>query len=143
MKINHIIIGTLPQEKSLGDAVLFYIEVLGLKEMDRFLDTGTGEQGRVLVHESNGKENFEILLVPFKPERLPNPQHVAIEVNAEEFQSIYARAVKKKLTIRSESALDSTLRGIGEFKNRGIGYERFYLLDPSGVNIEIMNRLSI
>ncbi len=140
MKINHIIIGAKP-DNQVEESVSFYRDTLGLKEIDRFIDTGTGAEGRVLVHESEGKEDLEILIVPFKEERLPNPQHIALEVSTAEFKKILHRATEKNMPIRPEPPLNSAPRGVGEFNCRGIRYERFYLLDPARVNVEIMRRV--
>jgi len=91
----------------------------------------------ILVKTTKGDE-LELLLVPFNDERLPSPQHLAFEVSKDEFQRIFAKATDLKLDIRSMPPLDCKIKGIGWTDVRGRKFERFYLLDPSRVNIEFM-----
>ncbi len=96
--------------------------------------TSTGESGSVMRH-SNG---FELMLVPFKKERLPNPQHLAFEVDGDEFNSIHTKCLERHLPTRSEPSLQSPPGGPVTFKQGDCEYKHFYLLDPSGLNIEVM-----
>lgn len=132
MRINHLIIGC----DSIETARDFYVELLGFSFHDRFVDTGTGKEGFVLVLGKS--EEVEVLLVPFGKERLPSPQHLAFETDETTFGSILNKALGKKLDVRALPPLDSKLKGVGTVAVRGKQYKRFYLLDPSRVNIEIM-----
>jgi catechol 2,3-dioxygenase-like lactoylglutathione lyase family enzyme len=121
MRINHLIIGTDNLEKSTN----FYTELLGFTLHDTFVDTGTRKEGKILI-KGPAQNELEILLVPFSDERLPSPQHLAFEVSSSE------------LNIRAMPPLDCKIKGVGTTEVRGRKFERFYLLDPSRVNIEIM-----
>lgn len=135
VRVNHLIIGCDDINKSKS----FYLEILGFKFIDSFIDTGTKKEGMIIVHEEKGNE-LELLLVPFIEERLPSPQHIAFELPSDEFKKIYNKASEMKLDIRSMPPLDCKIKGIGTTEVRGIKYERFYLVDPSRVNIEFMKR---
>lgn len=135
MKINHLIIGCEDINKSKS----FYLEILAFKFISSFIDTGTKKEGMVIVHEDNGEE-LELLLVPFNEERLPSPQHIAFELPSSEFTKILSKATEMKLDIRSMPPLDCKIKGVGLTEVRGVKYERFYLFDPSRVNIEFMRR---
>lgn len=132
MRINHLIVGCENVDKSQQ----FYEEILGLTFVSSFIDTGTKKEGKVLVR--NQKDELEILLVPFNEERLPSPQHLAFEVDSDLFQKILSTAEDKKLNIRAMPPLDCKIKGVGTTEVRGRNFERFYLLDPSRVNVEIM-----
>lgn len=131
MRVNHLIIGCEDVVKSQW----FYSNVLGFPLENTFVDTGTGKEGLVLVDKT---VELELLLVPFNDERLPSPQHIAFEVEADRFDRILNSAQISKLDIRSMPPLDCKIKGIGTTEVRGRKFERFYLLDPSRVNIEIM-----
>lgn len=133
MRINHIIVGCEDVKKSQD----FYTEILGFEFISTFIDTGTKKEGVVLVNKVDGVE-LELLLVPFNDERLPSPQHIAFEVETDKFDSIYEIASQMKLDIRSMPPLDCKIKGVGTTEVRGKKYERFYLLDPSRINIELM-----
>jgi catechol 2,3-dioxygenase-like lactoylglutathione lyase family enzyme len=133
MKINHLIIGCEDTNKSKA----FYTEILGFDFVNSFVDTGTKKDGMVLVKKTDADE-LELLLVPFNEERLPSPQHLAFEVTSEQFNQIFEKATAMKLDIRSMPPLDCKIKGIGWTDVRGRKFERFYLLDPSRVNIEFM-----
>lgn len=133
MRINHLIIGTDNLEKSTN----FYTELLGFTVHDTFVDTGTRKEGKVLI-KGPAQNELEILLVPFSDERLPSPQHLAFEVSSSDFDSILKIASEKELNIRAMPPLDCKIKGVGTTEVRGRKFERFYLLDPSRVNIEIM-----
>lgn len=132
MRINHLIIGCDDINKSKS----FYEEIIGFTYFDSFIDTGTKKQGHVLVKNQN--DELEVLLVPFNEERLPSPQHIAFEVETNQFNSILKTAEDKKLDIRAMPPLDCKIKGVGTTEVRGKKFERFYLLDPSRINIEIM-----
>lgn len=133
MRINHIIVGCEDVKKSQD----FYTEILGFEFISTFIDTGTKKEGVVLVNKVDAVE-LELLLVPFNDERLPSPQHISFEVETDKFDSIYDIASQMKLDIRSMPPLDCKVKGIGTTEVRGKNYERFYLLDPSRINIELM-----
>lgn len=133
MRINHLIIGCEDVKKSQA----FYMNVLGFEFVSSFVDTGTKKEGLVLLDKSSGEE-VELLLVPFNDERLPSPQHIAFEIDSKKFDSIFNVATEMKLEIRSMPPLDCKIKGIGTTEVRGRNFERFYLLDPSRVNIEFM-----
>lgn len=133
MRINHLIVGCEDVKKSQD----FYTRILGFDLVSSFMDTGTKKEGLVLLDTSSGSD-VEILLVPFNGERLPSPQHLAFEIDSKKFDSIFNTANEMKLDIRSLPPLDCKTKGIGTTEVRGKNYERFYLLDPSRVNIEFM-----
>ncbi len=133
MRINHLIIGT----DNLKKSTVFYTEILGFKLHNTFVDTGTKNEGNVLIIGPADNE-LEALLVPFNEERLPSPQHIAFEVSSADFDSLFKTATDKGLDIRAMPPLDCKLKGVGTTEVRGRKFERFYLLDPSRVNIEIM-----
>lgn len=133
MRVNHLIIGCEDVKKSND----FYTKVLGFEFINSFIDTGTKKEGLVLLDTSSGYD-LELLLVPFNEERLPSPQHIAFEIDSNKFDSIFNTATELKLDIRSMPPLDCKIKGIGTTEVRGKTYERFYLLDPSRVNIEFM-----
>jgi len=132
MRVNHLIIGCDDVEKSL----VFYEVILDFTPLDIFMDTGTRREGRILVKAQT--DELELLLVPFVEERLPSPQHIAFEVDSTEFDAILARAQDKKMNIRAMPPLDCQIKGVGTTEVRGKNFERFYLLDPARVNVEIM-----
>tara|TARA_R110002049_G_scaffold150260_3_gene313406 strand:- start:346 stop:750 length:405 start_codon:yes stop_codon:yes gene_type:complete len=131
MRVNHLIIGCEDVVKSQW----FYSNILGFPLENTFIDTGTGKEGVVLVDKT---VDLELLLVPFNYERLPSPQHIAFEVEDDRFHRILKNAENSKLDIRSLPPLDCEIKGVGTTIVRGKKFERFYLLDPSRVNIEIM-----
>lgn len=133
MRINHLIIGTDDLIKSTA----FYTKILGFKLHNTFVDTGTKKEGNVLI-KGHADNELEILLVPFNDERLPSPQHIAFEVTTDDFNTIFETATKQNLDIRAMPPLDCKIKGIGTTEVRGRNFERFYLLDPSRVNIEFM-----
>lgn len=133
MKINHLIIGCDNVNKSND----FYTQVLGFSFVSSFVDTGTQKEGIVLLNNADGEE-LELLLVPFNEERLPSPQHIAFELGNKDFDKIFKTATEMQLDVRSLPPLDCAIKGIGTTEVRGKKYERFYLLDPSRVNIEFM-----
>lgn len=132
MRVNHLIIGSDDIQKSQD----FYVGILNFKFINSFIDTGTKSEGRVLVKEQ--AEELELLIVPFADERLPSPQHIAFEVVSSEFDAILSRAQDKKMNIRAMPPLDCKIKGVGTTEVRGKNFERFYLLDPARVNVEIM-----
>ncbi len=134
MRINHIIIGTVDLDASKE----FYIQLLQFNWVDSFIDTGTGQKGEILSFQ-NGE--LDILLVPFLKSRLPSPQHVAFEVAANQFDIIFERAKKLGMKTRAKPPLDSTEEGIGTLETKYCRYRNFYVLDPMGVNIEIMAKI--
>ncbi|MBL7665299.1 MAG: VOC family protein [Bacteriovoracaceae bacterium] len=135
MRINHLILGC----DNIDESRKFYETILGFKFIDSFIDTGTRNQGYVLVI---GQEHeLEILLVPFKAERLPSPQHLALEVDSLVFKRILKESEEHNLDIRSMPPLDCKIKGVGITEVRGRKFERFYLLDPARINIEIMREI--
>ena len=68
MKINHFIIGSENVKKSTA----FYCDLFGFQKVD----DDPGADGGQVLHG----EHSELLILPFKPERLPNPAHFAFEV---------------------------------------------------------------
>ena len=136
MRINHIIIGC--QDVVLSAS--FYSVVFGFEVGESFVDTGTGKRGRIL-HRLESGNDLDILLVPFDEKRLPNPQHVAFEVeDLKQFQSLFTAAEKAGYKIRAKPPLNTEELGVGRLDIHGGTYRNFYVLDPSGVNIEVMCR---
>ena len=133
MIIDHIIIGTDNFDKS----VKFYKEILLFLEGDKFIDTGTGVEGVILI-SNDVNADLKILIVPFEKQRIPNPQHVAFRVEKDEFNSIYERAKSLGLKIRAKPPLNCEEEGIGFLEYNGNRYKNFYILDPAKINIEIL-----
>ena len=133
MKIDHVIIGTNNYEKSVN----FYKEILFFKEYEKFIDTGTGVEGTILVSQ-NSEDDLKLLIVPFDSHRIPNPQHIAFQVQDTEFELIYTKAESLGFKIRSQPSLKSEEKGIGFLESNGNKYRNFYILDPANINIEIL-----
>lgn len=135
MFINHLIIGT--DDVKLTSE--FYINLFGFQDSGTFVDTGTGGTGQILHFEHNSK-NLDFMIVPFSKSRLPNPQHIALEIDSKiKFNQLFEKAKKMNLFIRAEPALTSKNEGIGRLDINGKSWDIFYVLDPGGVNVEIMS----
>ena len=134
MKINHLIIGA----KNAEESVRFYCEVIGYERGESFVDTGTSKEGVILVRD----QWPELLIVPFRDERLPSPQHIAFEVEEAKFDKIFLKCKEREIFIRAEPPLNSKKEGLGEIVQSGVRYSHFYICDPSQVNIEIMKPFS-
>ncbi|MGE4107323.1 MAG: VOC family protein [Bacteriovoracia bacterium] len=132
LRINHIILGTLDIESTAK----FYSTLFGYKQVSPFVDIGTGNTGVVLSHE----DGPELLLVPFSKERLPNPQHIAFEVDEEFFGEILANCASHKIQIRSLPNLDASPGEPVRHEELGKSFKHFYFCDPNRVNLEIMTR---
>jgi catechol 2,3-dioxygenase-like lactoylglutathione lyase family enzyme len=130
MIINHLIVGARDAETSAD----FYCTVLGFERETTFIDTGTGAQG-IVLKRSDGPQ---VLIVPFAITRLPNPQHIAFEVDANTFESIYRLCKERSLRTRSAPPLNWAEEGIGFLDSGGKQYRNFYVVDPANVNVEIM-----
>ncbi len=130
IKINHLIIGV----SNLHASEKFYKDVLGFHFIERFTDTGTNQEGIVL----STKNGFDILLVLFGSERLPSPQHIALEVDETTFTSIYRACEKNEIFVRADPSLSSKNTGTNTFEQSGAKWTHFYFCDPSGLNIEIL-----
>jgi catechol 2,3-dioxygenase-like lactoylglutathione lyase family enzyme len=125
--------------KELRESEPFFEQILGFKKTASFTDTGTGAEGSVMLIDSPPGQVTELLLVPFRHERLPNPQHLAFEAATEaEFLTIFGRAKAAGLKIRAEPALTSERTGVGELTMDKRVYRNFYVLEPSGINVEVM-----
>jgi len=137
-RLNHLILGTTDIAKSQE----FYVDLLGFQFLDSFIDTGTGNEGRILRYTSpEDSEYLEVLLVPFTPDRLPSPQHIAIEVDAAQFELIHQRAKQLGLKVRAQSPLSSPEEPPGTLRTVGCDYRNFYVLDPMRINVEVMTRV--
>lgn len=130
ISINHLIVGA----EDLKDSVAFYSDVFGYRLESSFVDTGTGSEGAVLVSE----QSPTLLIVPFSKERLPSPQHIALEVDALSFRGIFANCERFKVATRSLPVLSAPTGGPVTHEELGRRYEHFYFCDPSGVNLEVM-----
>lgn len=138
LRVNHLILGSLDVDKSQA----FYVDLFGFEFLNSFIDTGTGNEGRVLrFTEPDGSGCLELLLVPFTPERLPSPQHIAFEVDAQRFEALYQRALALGLKVRAQPALSSLEDRPGTMDAAGYRYRNFYVLDPMRINVEVMVRL--
>lgn len=135
-RINHIILGSTDVAKSEA----FYTSLFGFQMLCTFVDTGTGNEGRILRYEDKADGCLELLLVPFSPERLPSPQHIAFEVDAERFENLHRRAKELGLAVRALPSLASPEAPPGTLEVAGFQYRNFYVLDPMRINIEIMTR---
>lgn len=130
MRIHHLIIGT----EELQASVQFYTNLLGFSDEGSFIDTANGKEGRIL----GSPEGLQLLLVPYPPERLPNPRHLAFEVATNQLDAIYQKAKAMGLKIRAESPRDFPHEGIGKLEAGGKSYRNFYVFDPAGANLEIL-----
>ncbi len=138
LRINHLILGTTDVAKSQE----FYVSLLGFQVLGSFIDTGTGNEGSVLRYsDPASSEYLEVLLVPFTPERLPSPQHIAFEVGPERFESLYQRARQLGMKVRPNPPLDSAEGPPGVLEVVGYRFRNFYVLDPMRINIEVMTRV--
>lgn len=136
-RVNHLILGSTDVAQSQD----FYTKLLGFEVLGPFVDTGTGNEGRILRHvDAATGECLELLLVPFTPERLPNPQHIAFEVDAARFDALYQRAKELGMKVRAQPALSSPEAPPGPLEVAGYTYRNFYVLDPMRINIEVMVR---
>lgn len=126
MKIDHFIIGSQDVKKSTS----FYCELFGFEKVS---DDPGAEGGQVL--QSDG---CDLLILPFKIEKLPNPVHFAFEAKSIiEFDMLLNKALAMGLEPRSEPSKNST-RGFGIFKRGQSTFKNFYLSDPSNTNVEVL-----
>ena len=137
MRIDHIIIGT----DNIISSIYFYENLLSFREFESFIDTGTGKEGKILICNDQNF-NLKILLVPFEKHRLPNPQHIAFIVEEIQFYFIYNKALSLKIKVRAEANIYSNKERFGNIVNCNKRYTNFYVLDPSGVNIEILREVN-
>jgi catechol 2,3-dioxygenase-like lactoylglutathione lyase family enzyme len=129
MTINHLIVGS----QDVSASANFYCDFLGFRKIS---DDPGAEGGQVLEHDKS-----ELLIIPFPKDRLPNPAHFAFEVDSVmEFENILAKAEQMNLSPRSMPPRDSE-RGPAEFSRGHQRYKVFYILDPSGVNLEVMTKV--
>ena len=136
MKINHLIVGCLDLKKSAQ----FYCDLFGFTILENFLDTGTRKEGLILK-SYDAVNPLNILLVPVIKTRLPSPQHLAFEVEKNQFDGIFQKAQDLKITVRAEPSLFSQKEGLGELEFHGQKYQHFFVCDPTLVNIEIMLKI--
>ena len=137
MRINHLIVGT----DNIESSSRFYRELFDFIDDGTFVDTSSRQQGKVLTLPTTDEHLFQLLLVPFGPEKLPNPQHIAFEVDAIKFEKIYQNSNKLGLKIRSQPALDSEGDAMpGHLAFAEYQYKNFYVLDPSNTNVEVMTK---
>jgi catechol 2,3-dioxygenase-like lactoylglutathione lyase family enzyme len=140
IRVNHLIFGST----DVGKSQEFYVELFGFRFITSFVDTGTGREGRVLRRaEADGSACLELLVVPFNAERLPSPQHIAFEVDAEEFEELHRRAESLGLKVRAQPALSSPEEPPGTLEVDGFRYRNFYVLDPMRINVEVMVRQGV
>jgi catechol 2,3-dioxygenase-like lactoylglutathione lyase family enzyme len=126
MKINHMIIGSA----NVKESTAFYCQLFGFQKTT----DNPGAEGGQVLHGSGS----ELLILPFKQERLPNPSHFAFEANdIEEFEQILKTAEQMQLKPRSEPARNSK-PGFGVFKRGDMTFKNFYVNDPSGSNVEAL-----
>ena len=124
--INHLMIGSAKPHVTSK----FYEELFGFKKTE---DDPGAKDGVVLT-----KDSVELLIIPFQPEKLPNPAHFAFEIRSKsKFKLILEKAIEMNLNPRTWPQKDSQ-PGTTEFKRGEFSYELFYVFDPSGVNLEIM-----
>lgn len=126
MWIDHLIIGA----KDVSAAAEFYCKFLGFR---RTSDDPGAIGGVVLSHSK-----CELLVLPFDQNRLPNPAHFAFRVESlDEFEGLLLKATEMALQPRSMPSRTSK-PGSGELPRGGKLYRVFYVLDPSGSNVEVM-----
>jgi catechol 2,3-dioxygenase-like lactoylglutathione lyase family enzyme len=136
MRIDHIIIGT----DNIISSINFYTNLLSFRECENFIDSRSGNEGKILTHNDQTVD-LKILLVPFEKYRLPNPQHIAFIVEKKQFDSIYNKALFLNIKLRAEPNLHSNKDGFGMIVDNNKRYKNFYVSDPSGVNIEILRKI--
>ncbi len=137
MRVNHLIIGC----RDVFESASFYKDLFGFSQAGEFTDTGTGMVGLILHRRDSDADDLDLMLVPFKHERLPNPQHVALETDEQTFNRSFETATSKGLKIRAEPSLKSEVYGIGRLDIHDRSYRIFYVLDPGGVNVELMTKV--
>ncbi len=131
MRINHIFIPATDVEQSTR----FYCDLFGFTATKRFND-GAGDCQT--VHRDFHGHDLDLLITPITTAKLPYAHHLAFETgSAIEFENLLQAAKEKGLKPRSDVPLESAA-GTSIFKMNGKTYQHFYVLDPSGVNIEIM-----
>ncbi len=135
--MNHLIIGP----SNLDASCVFYTKFFDFETLGSFIDTGTGREGRILRSPDLLNGALELSLVPFLEHRLPSPQHIAFEVSSSRFDQHFKTATALGLKIRAKPPLNSQELGIGLLDAFGMRYENFYVLDPSGINVEVMRRI--
>lgn len=122
---------------NLESSLLFYTKMLRYSFKRDFIDSGTNRTGVVI-----GKEGSpDLLLVPFKAERLPSPQHMAFEVSQDHFKELYNNFKAFNVWMRPKPSLSCPEYGTSRIEENNSIYERFFIVDPNEVNIEFMNRV--
>ena len=134
MRIHHIIIGV----KNLAESEKFYCECLGFRAREDVTDSKTGAIGKILQINNENQKPLEVLLIPFDESRHPNPQHIAFEVSTQVFDSLYPKIKKLNIYTRANPSLFDVTDGVGKLTCGLYEYRNFYILDPNGINIEIM-----
>ena len=125
MKVDHFIIGT----HDVPGSARFYVELFGFREGPAF-DGGVNLEG----------EACDLVVCALERPRLPNPAHLAFRAETlAEFEGLLNRSERLNLEPRSLPEKASP-RGAGTFKKGGGRYKNFYVLDPSGVNVEVIIR---
>lgn len=126
MRINHLIVESTNVLKSIS----FYVDFLGFSEV-------AGDSGRLGGRILENK-NCGIIILPQTELSLRNATHFAFQVDTvDDFERLLTKAHGLNLEPRSQSARDSKT-GSGEFTRGGKIHKNFYVLDPSGINVEIM-----
>ena len=124
--VKYFIVGSENVKKSAA----FYCDLFGFQKTE---DDPGANGGQVL-----SGEHSELLILPFKSERLPNPVHFAFEIDdLKKFEEMLLVAESMGLEPRSEPSKDSR-RGSGIFKRGTSSFKNFYVSDPSGSNVEVM-----
>jgi catechol 2,3-dioxygenase-like lactoylglutathione lyase family enzyme len=140
LRVHHLTVGA----KDLAQSEVFYREVFGFRLVDAFLDSQTKREGLVMVvYNEQDEECAELRFVPLPDSRLPSPPQLTLEVSSSVFERALAAARKYALPVRPFPALDAPASGTGHCEIREQHFEQFFLLDPSGVNIQVLRRLQI
>jgi catechol 2,3-dioxygenase-like lactoylglutathione lyase family enzyme len=133
MRLNHIFIPSVNLEKSIH----FYSNFLGFDNVGSFPVDKISDGVILNRSEPEGDLSFQIL--PLPGNSLPYSHHIAIEVNINELETLFKKAILSGLKPHSEVNLDSP-EMMGSINMNGNLYRNFYVLDPSRVNIEILAR---
>lgn len=134
MRIHHLILGV----ENLQISTDFYVRLLGFEFETEFTDTGNQQKGHILTYQDATRNPVQVLLVPYPPERVPNPRHLAFEVEPSRFETVYRIAKQMGLKTRADSPRDYPHEGIGHLETGGQKYRNFFVFDPNGANLEVL-----
>lgn len=147
LRVNHLIIGA-PPSVAVEEVTEFYQQLLGFAALGDFVDSRSSLKGKIVGFGPAGRfdkevlvPGFHILVIPMETERLPNPQHFALEVSPTDFDHLWQRVQQMHLPVRSLPSLVAPPSQVpGTLEMGPYSYRLFYVVDPAGVNLEINSR---